>query len=61
MQICPPVVTLHSAFFGALGATGFEQAETARAAAARMMAAILLRRMGLPRECSGARNELHAR
>ena len=49
MQICEPVVTLQSLFFGALGATGLEQAETTKAAAARRMTAILLRRMELPR------------
>ena len=61
MQIMPPVVTLQSARFGAVGAVGLEQAETIRAAAVRTMAAILLRRMRLPRGSGEASIGLLAR
>ena len=61
MQIEAPVVTLQSPRFGEEGATGFEQAETTRVAAARTMAAKMLRRMGLPRGGDRARERLPAR
>ena len=56
-QIWPPVDVPQSFLFG-VGATGFEQALTTRAATLRARRTILLRRMVLPRESGWAANFL---